>query len=297
MKEEDFISQKQLRDQLDVEVKRVSELFRFIMKYKKQFQPSGVEFSGLRQYLPSDDASRIDWKNSAGKPDMYVKQYDEELDMDVYIILDASNTMTFGTADKLKSEYAALVTSSLAYASIDAGLNVGLGIYGKGDKYIMTPRGSMDQYQRVLDEVTKQSHYGGTFNLESALNDAIGQIKENTSIFIVSDFLENEGDWKSKMTLANHKFRHVMSVIIRDLRDYKMPKSGNMHFESPDGSQTVTVNTHKFAEKFNEQAAKDEEALMDKLTSSGCSYLKIDTRDDFSGKFAEYFDSEGEGSW
>lgn len=296
MDQEDFISQKQLRDQLDVEVKRVSELFRFIMKYKKQFQPSGVEFSGLRQYLPSDDASRIDWKNSAGKPDLYVKQYDEELDMDVYIILDVSDTMTFGTADKLKSEYAALVASSIAYASIDAGLNVGIGIYGD-EKFKMLPKGSMNQYQRVLDEVTTHERYGGEFNLEDALNDTIGQVKDNTSIFIVSDFLQTRGDWKSKMTLANHKFRHVMSIILRDLRDYKIPRSGNMRFESPDGSRTITVNTHKFAEKFNEQAAKEEEKLMDKLNSSGCSYLKIDTRDDFAGKFAAYFDEEGEGSW
>lgn len=294
--EDKFIDQKELRDSMDAEVKRISDLFRFVMKYQRHFQPSGVEFSGLRQYLPSDDASRIDWKNSAGKPDLFVKQYEEELDMDVYIVLDASRTMTFGTTEKLKSEYTAIVTAALAYASVDAGMNVGMGIYGKG-KRIITPAGGTDQYDRFLDELTDIDNYGGKFNLEDALDDTIGQIKENTALFVISDFLETEGDdWKSKLTLCNMKFRHVMAIMARDLRDYKLPDSGNFRFESPDGSEQQVVNTSKRRKEFNKEAKKQEEAMEKKLTETGSSFLKIDTRDKFSASFAAFFDSD-EGEW
>lgn len=294
--EDKFIDQRELRDSMDAEVKRISDLFRFVMKYQRHFQPSGVEFSGLRQYLPSDDASRIDWKNSAGKPDLFVKQYEEELDMDVYIVLDASQTMTFGTTEKLKSEYTAIVTAALAYASVDAGMDVGLGIYGE-DKRIVTPSGGTDQYDRFLDELTDLDNYGGKFNLEDALNDTIGQIKENTALFVISDFLELEGeDWKSKLTLCNMKFRHVMAIMARDLRDYKLPDSGNFRFESPDGSQQRVVNTSKYRKKFNKEAQKQEKQMEAKLTETGSSFLKIDTRDKFSASFAEFFDSD-QGEW
>ena len=294
--EDKFIDQRELRDSMDAEVKRISDLFRFVMKYQRHFQPSGVEFSGLRQYLPSDDASRIDWKNSAGKPDLFVKQYEEELDMDVYIVLDASRTMTFGTTEKLKSEYTAIVTAALAYASVDAGMDVGMGIYGE-DKRIITPAGGTDQYDRFLDELTNLDNYGGKFNLEDALNDTIGQIKENTALFVISDFLELEGeDWKSKLTLCNMKFRHVMAIMARDLRDYELPDSGNFRFESPDGSEQQVVNTSKYKEKFNEEAKKQEQQMETKLTETGSSFLKIDTRDKFSASFAAFFDSD-EGEW
>lgn len=291
-----FIDQKQLRNKMDAEVKRISDLFRFVLKYQRHFQPSGVEFSGLRQYLPSDDASRIDWKNSAGKTDLFVKQYEEELDMDIYILLDVSDTMTFGTSDKLKSEYSAIVTAALAYASVDAGVNVGLGMYAD-DHLIVTPQGGTDQYDRFLDELTDVDNYGGTFNLEEALNDTIGQIKENTAIFLISDFLDVEGDdWKSKLTLCNMKFRHVMAIMCRDLRDYKLPDSGNFRFESASGSEQMVVNTSKYGKKFNEEAKKQEEKLEEKLTGTGSSFMKIDTRDKFSAAFAEFFDND-EGEW
>lgn len=293
MRREDLIDEEELRKTMDAEVKRVSDLFRFVLKYKRQFQPSGVEFSGLRQYLPSDDASRIDWKISAGKPDLFVKQYDEEIDMDIFIIMDVSDTMMFGTADKLKSEYAATVASALTYASVDAGINAGIGMFGE-DSMILTPQGGDDQYQRVLHETTKYDNYGGTFDLEDALNDTVGQIKENTAIFIVSDFLEVEGEWKAKMQLASQKFRHVMSVMVRDLRDYKLPEAGNFRFEN--GGQQMVVDTTKVKEDFDREAEKQEKKIQNKLEEGGASFIKIDTRDKFSAEFAEFFD-QSEGGW
>ncbi len=295
MKDEDsLLDREEIRQGLDAEVKRVSDLFRFVLKYKRQFQPSGVEFAGLRQYLPSDDASRIDWKNSAGTPDLYVKEYDEEVDMDVFILLDCSDTMTFGTAEKLKSEYAAVVAAALAYASIDANINVGFCMYGDEEQVFITPRGGTDQYDLIIDEITKPEHYGGKIDMEDAIDDVIGQIKENTSLFIISDFLETGGEWKSKMTLASMKFRHVMSVVTRDLRDYKLPDSGNFRFESPDGAEQLVVNTSKVREQFNEKARQEEEALEEKIKGGGSAFIKLDTRDKFSARFAEYFDGNRE---
>ncbi len=292
----DLIPPEKLRKQVDVEVKRVSDLFRFILKYKEHFQPSGVEFSGLRQYLPADDASRIDWKISAGKPELYVKEFDEERDMDVFIIMDVSDTMLFGTADKLKSEYAAVVASALTYASVDAGIDVGIGMWGEESR-IVTPQGGTDQYQRVLHEVTDYDIYGGKFDLEEAMNDVIGQIKGNTSIFIISDFLEVEGDWKAKMQLANEKFRHQMAVMVRDLRDYRMPEAGNFRFESSSsGGGQMVVDTTKIKEEFDREADIEEQRMKEKLTGGGASFLKIDTRDEFAKAFASYFDQEG-GGW
>ncbi|EHK02367.1 von Willebrand factor type A [Candidatus Haloredivivus sp. G17] len=197
IREEDFFGKDDLTTKVDTEVKKVADTFMFALKYAEEFQASGIEFSDLRQYQTSDDASRIDWKNSASTQDLYVKEYEEEKDMDVFIILDASDSMMFGTADKMKSEYAAIVSAAIAYASTDAGINVGFGIYADNEM-TMLPEGGQVQYQKILLEVTNFDNYGGEFNLEHALNSVIGQIKENTAIFIISDFLDAKGDWKVK---------------------------------------------------------------------------------------------------
>lgn len=287
------LSEKELRDSLDAEIKRMSKIFRFILKYQERFQPSGIEFSGLREYLPSDDAKRIDWKNSAGKPELYVKQYEEEVNLDIFIILDVSDTMTFGTAEKLKSEYSAVLSSAIAYASVDVGMEVGFGMYGD-DKMFITPGKGQKQYQKVLTETVKQENYGGKFNFEQALNDMIGRIKENTAVFVISDFLEVEGEWKSNLALASKKFRNFTCIMVRDLRDYKLPDSGNVRMRSP-GGDTMVVNTSKIGEDFNKEALKQEKNIQNKIEESGADFTKIDTRDNFAAELASFFSEEKRG--
>lgn len=284
------ISEKELRDSLDAEVKRMSQLFRFILKYQEQFQPSGIEFSGLRQYLPSDDASRIDWKNSAGKPDLYVKEYDEEVNLDVFIILDVSDTMTFGTAERLKSEYSAIVASAITYASVDVGIEVGFGIWGDEEVFITPGRGE-DQYQKVLSEVVKTENYGGEFDLEKALKDVIGKIKENTSIFIVSDFIDVDDGWKGELSLASQKFRGVTCLMVRDLRDYEMPDAGNIRMRSTKG-ESMVVNTSRIKDSFDREAEKQEEEVRRKVSESGAEMLKLDTRENFAAEMASFFEEQ-----
>ena len=96
------------------------------------------------------------------------------------------------------------------------------------------------------------------------------------------------------MQLANMKFRHFMSIMTRDLRDIKLPDSGNFRFESPDRSKQMIVDTSKVREEFNEKAKKEEEELKNKLRQSGSSVLRVDTRDSMAAKFTEFFESSSE---
>jgi len=284
----------ELADEINSEVMRVEKLLRFILKFRKQFQPSGIEFSDLRQYNAQDDASKIDWKSSARSQDIFVKEFDEERDLDVFIILDTSDSMLFGTADKLKSEYSAILASTLAYASVNVGINVGIGFFGEKEK-IMTPSSGMEQYQAILKEVSDPENYGGKFNLENALDGTIGMVKPDTFIFIISDFIGAGEQWTRKLRVASEKYRHCLAIMVRDLRDYKLPKEGNFRFESPSGDKEKVVNTSKVKKRFEEEVEKQEEEVSSNVTETGSGFVKIDTRKGFAAEMMSYFD-EG-GSW
>ncbi|MFB6204368.1 MAG: DUF58 domain-containing protein [Candidatus Nanohaloarchaea archaeon] len=296
MMEERFISSEQMVEEITAEVQRISDAFQFILKYREQFQPSGIEFSDLRQYNPGDDASRIDWRSSARLNDLYVKEYEEEQNMDVFIIMDVSDTTDFGTADKLKSEYFATVAATIAYASVDMNVNVGIGMFGD-DITFLSPDGGQTQYQKILREVTNPDNFGGTFNFEESLNELLKRVKDNTFVFILSDFIDfDHGDWEPKLKVVNSKYRKVFTLMIRDRRDYELPKTGNMRFKSPSGDQRMVVDTNRFRDRFNEEARRKEDEVEEKLRAGGSEFVKIDTRDSFAAEILSYFD-QAEGSW
>lgn len=288
------ISQEDMVEEVDAEVRRVSNVFQFILKYREQFRPSGIEFSNLRQYN-NDDASRIDWNSSARLNDLYVKEYEEEQDMDVFIVLDVSDTMTFGTAEKLKSEYCAIIASTLAYASVDMAVNVGIGLFGENEEF-MVPEGGEAQYQKILDEVTDPENYGGEFDLEYALEEVMKRVKENTFVFVVSDFIQPGDGWEPIMKVMSKKYRNVFGLMVRDLRDFKLPEAGNVRFKTSDGEQELVVNTNHVKDKFEEEAESQEQEVREAISESGADFLKINTRDNFAAQMVSYFDKQS-GDW
>src|SRR5579883_2324899 len=77
---------------------------------------SGVEFADHREYQPGDDFRYLDWNIYQRFDRLLVRLYEEEEDLAIYFILDASSSMGFGDARKLK--YGKKVVAALAYVGL-----------------------------------------------------------------------------------------------------------------------------------------------------------------------------------
>src|SRR5918995_2162425 len=84
--------------------------------HRSPFKGFSVEFAEYRQYLPGDDLSTIDWKVYARSDRYYVKKFEEETNLNCYILLDVSASMGYGRSGRpSKFEYAQMLAASLAY--------------------------------------------------------------------------------------------------------------------------------------------------------------------------------------
>src|SRR5918999_1246942 len=84
--------------------------------HRSPFKGFSVEFAEYRQYLPGDDLSSIDWKVYARSDRYYVKKFEEETNLNCYILLDVSASMGYGRRDgTTKMEYGQMLAASLAY--------------------------------------------------------------------------------------------------------------------------------------------------------------------------------------
>ena len=111
--------------------KVVSELERVMKKFKLKrilyrtiFRGKGLEFDRYRDFNPDEDASSIDWKASLKANTLLARQYIEERDLDFYFVVDVSNSMMFGSSDKLKAEYAAEIVAALGHLILNSNDNL-----------------------------------------------------------------------------------------------------------------------------------------------------------------------------
>src|SRR5688572_2012391 len=123
---------------------------------------SSVEFSEHKEYSPGDELRHIDWRAYAKGDRYYVKQYEQESQLTVYLVLDASASMTFSGGGIAKLEYAGLALAALAYLVIQQQDKVGL--LACGDRKIETlvpPRARSNHLHDLLAVLDQLMTKGG----------------------------------------------------------------------------------------------------------------------------------------
>lgn len=274
--ETDSLKIKGLIEEVDKNVRGFIEVFTFLLKYKILFRGSGLEFAGLREYsFGEDDASRIEWKASLRSQRLYVKQYEEERNLNIFVLFDSSASMLFGTQDKLKSEYAAILAATLSFAGIEVGDNIGFAMFNEKIINFLEPSQDISQYYQILKLLVDEKNYGGVCNMEDSLSMVLNNIPEKTALFIISDFI-GIGDIEDKIKMCAGKFDRVFGLMIRDPREESLPDDlGYISFLDPFSNKTLTINPDKIREKFEETVKKDEAIIERMFIESGAGFIKI----------------------
>ncbi|MBN2094438.1 MAG: DUF58 domain-containing protein [Candidatus Aenigmarchaeota archaeon] len=278
-----------LVDEVNKNARGFVELFTYLLKYRILFRGSGLEFAGLREYVPGeDDASRIEWKASLKGQKIYIKQYEEEKDLNIFLLVDTSSSMLFGTQEKLKSEYASILAATIAFAGIEVGDKVGLAMFNDGVVTFHEPSQGQDQYFQIIRSLTDEKNYGGKCNLADALTTMINNVPERTALFIISDFL-GCGDFDDQVNMCAAKFNRVFGFMLRDPRDEKIPPGiGYISLLDPYSNTTMTVNADKIRSRFEAEAKEQSKKVEETFVGSGSGFIKIFTNECFADPTIKY---------
>ena len=101
----------------------------FSGEYHSVFKGRGMAFAEVREYLFGDDVRTIDWNVTARMGAPYVKVFDEERELTVMLMVDASASGDFGTVEQMKGEIGVEICALLAFSAIQNNDRVGLVIF------------------------------------------------------------------------------------------------------------------------------------------------------------------------
>jgi uncharacterized protein (DUF58 family) len=267
-------------------------------RYRSVYKGKGLEFEDYRVYTPEDDASRIDWKASIRANELLIKLFKEERNLNVYILLDTSSYMIFGSTEKLKLEYAAEFVASLAYFILEANDKVGLVMFNDKIVKMIPPASGKKQFYVILKSLTNPQFYGGDRNLENAIDFVLKISKERGLMIIVSDFIGFKKEWERMLRLASIKF-DVIGVMIRDPRDEIMPEEdvGQVVLQHPVLNETLLIDPKKIKDGYKNYVQKDEENLMKLFLQSKIDFVKLSTDKSFMKPLIELFIKRRKLAW
>jgi uncharacterized protein (DUF58 family) len=247
--------------------------------YRSAFAGVGSELWQMRPYEPGDDVRRIDWNLAARTGVPHVRVELAERVLVTWLVVDASASMSFGTAERRKADVAEGVATAVGWAATRRGNRLGIVAFGADQRYERPRQGRI----ALLDtlKLLREVPPGGDGSLGGALELTERLARQRALVVVVSDF-RGPADWRTAMLrLAG---RHsVVAVEIRDPREQELANVGRLRLVDPETGAQLTVDTsdRRVRERFAVAAADERRNLVAQLSSAGVRHVALETQGDW----------------
>ncbi len=169
-----------------------------------------VEFAEHREYTVGDDPRHLDYKMMARTDRLYIKQYEEETNMRVQILLDTSGSMAYRYDQKIsKYDYAAYLTAILSYLMLKQQDSVGLTTFDTAVRLDMPARSSPRHFNEMMRQL-EAIQPGEETDVAAILHKLANRFKKRCLIVLVSDLYDDP----DAVMRALHHFRHRRHEVI-----------------------------------------------------------------------------------
>lgn len=210
---------------------------------------SGIEFADFREYVPGDDIRHIDWNLYARLGKLFLRLFEEEEDLYVYLLLDISPSMRLGANNRL--DYARRVAAALAYITLSNLDRVSLITFsGKLDGRLPPHRGKNNIFKvlRFLETLPESQET----NLEESLRTFVHQNTRRGVAIVLTDFYDEAGYQKAFNFLRYHKYE-IYAIQLVDEAELQTELRGDIELiDHETGEALTTTLTPRLMQAYRE---------------------------------------------
>jgi hypothetical protein len=254
--------------------------------HRSPFHGFSAEFSEHRQYIAGDPIKHLDWKVYAKTERLYLKRFEEDTNLQAYLLMDRSGTMGYGPDGITKWDYSRMVGASLAHLLLSQRDAVGLALFDEEVRRWLPARSAAGHRDALLAEMDRLPAQEAT-NPAAALHSLAERIRRRGLIILISDLLlprsvKRDGTGESladalvrEWTNALKHFRHqghdvlVFHILHPDEIDFGF--SGPMEFSGLEGEPQLFVDTWSVAHIYRAQMNAYLSAI-----EKGCREIHVD---------------------
>ncbi len=260
--------------------------------FKSLYRGLGIEFSGVREYLFGDDVRAIDWNVSARFHKPFVKVFEEERELEIFIVADSSLSMNAFGGNSSRVQTAMECASLLTLASLYNASPVGAVIFGGKVNFFCAPKPGKNHAFFLLSKFdSAEENIGAEISgtaLDEALTGAAKLLKKRSLVFVISDF--RAAEWEEPFARLCQK-NDVVALRISDSADEKIPAVGSVRFSDPESETSMVLPTsgQKFARLWREENERRNEKWFKECVRRGGIPLVVDTKQDPAAVLVNFF--------
>jgi uncharacterized protein (DUF58 family) len=245
--------------------------------HSSPFKGFSVEFAEHRKYAAGDDPRHLDYRMLARTDRLYIKQYEEETNMRVQVLLDTSGSMGYSFDGKLtKLGYGSYLTAVLAYLMTRQQDSVGLTTFDTEIRLDMPARSSPRHFSEMMHRLEAITP-GQQTDIAETLHKLANRFKRRCLIVLISDLY----DEPEEVMRALHHFRHCRHEVILfhvfDKAEIEFPFRDLIAFHDLETNQRIQVDPSYVREQYVAQMEQFIENYRRACAEAQIDYVLTDT--------------------
>ncbi len=245
--------------------------------HSSPYKGFSVEFAEHREYTTGDDPKHLDYKMLARTERLYIKQYEEETNMKVQIILDTSGSMGYKHQSKIsKFEYGCYLTAVLAYMMTRQQDSVGLTTFDTEIRLDMDARSSPRHFGEMMDRLDTMRP-GEETDIASILHLLANRFKKRCLIVLISDLYDDPENLMKALHHFTHRRHEVIVFNVFDKAELEFPFEDTIAFHDLETNERIMIEPDSIRDTYIKQVRAFTDGYRRMCQESGIDYVLTDT--------------------
>jgi len=251
------------------------------------------EFAEYRAYSPGDDLRHVDWNIFARTERMFLKRYRGETNSVLTILLDASNSMQFGSHGVNKMDYARFLSASLFYLAIHGQRDAaGLITFDDEIRNYVRPSTRQGQLHRLLAGLEKAEARART-DFSKPMRYFQDFLKRRGMVLIISDFWESPESIVRTIEPLRFRGNEVVLFHILDPEDVRPKLRGPSILVDLETEERLEVTPDYTKAEYKDKIEAHLSDLRDRTQAAGMGYCLLMTDRPLDAALREYLTLRG----
>lgn len=246
-------------------------------QHRNPHRGSSVEFAEYKEYAPGDDVRHIDWRAYGRIDRYYVKQFEDETNVRVFLLLDASGSMNFAFEDApTKLLYGSTLIAALAYLFQRQADAPGLLVFDERPGHWLPPstkRTQLDDLCAVLDRAPGT----GRTSIPEALRRVAERVYSRSVVVLVSDLFDTHEDMLKLARVLRQRGMEVVVFHVLDRAEWALPYEGLTHFEGLEDEGDLLVDADDVRDVYQEMLRTHIDAIEAECVRGDLEYFRTFT--------------------
>jgi len=237
---------------------------------------SSVEFAQHRQYVPGDELRAVDWKIFARSDRLVVKEFAAETNLGCHLLVDASESMAFGSLGRTKFDYARWCAAAIAHLVIRQRDAAGLVLFDQDVRAKVAPRTGLPQEHEIVTLLERAQPTGAT-GVGGVLDWIAGRLRRRGIVAIFSDFFDDPERIEAGVRRLLYGGNEPILFQILDPQELELDYSGLLRLDGLEGTGRLLVDPNAIRSAYREEIQAHNERLARMARGLSCDFVAVST--------------------